>query len=64
MTVVSDTSPINDLVLIELQDLLPALFEERFRGVSGEGEGGVRQLKLLGTPDSLNPAFPVMNVTR
>jgi len=27
MTVVSDTSPINYLVLIELQDLLPALFE-------------------------------------
>lgn len=26
MTVVSDTSPINYLVLIELQDLLPALF--------------------------------------
>ena len=28
MTVVSDTSPINYLVLIELQDLLPALFEQ------------------------------------
>jgi len=27
MTVVSDTSPINYLVLIELQDLLPTLFE-------------------------------------
>jgi predicted nucleic acid-binding protein len=27
MTVVSDTSPINYLVLIELQDLLPALFD-------------------------------------
>ena len=27
MTVVSDTSPINYLVLIELQDLLPVLFE-------------------------------------
>ena len=27
MTVVSDTSPINYLVLIELQELLPALFE-------------------------------------
>jgi predicted nucleic acid-binding protein len=27
MTAVSDTSPINYLVLIELQDLLPALFE-------------------------------------
>ncbi|MEA2162738.1 MAG: hypothetical protein QOK37_865 [Thermoanaerobaculia bacterium] len=28
MTVVSDTSPINYLVLIELQDLLPTLFEQ------------------------------------
>lgn len=27
MTVVSDTSPINYLVLIELQDLLPKLFD-------------------------------------
>src|ERR1700686_3462549 len=27
MTVVSDTSPINYLVLMELQDLLPALFD-------------------------------------
>jgi hypothetical protein len=36
MTVVSDTSPINYLVLIELQDLLPALFEhehDRYAGV-------------------------------
>ena len=28
MTVVSDTSPIDYLVLIELQDVLPALFEQ------------------------------------
>ena len=28
MTVISDTSPLNYLVLIDLQDVLPALFEQ------------------------------------
>ncbi len=46
MIVVSDTSPINDLVLIEFQNLLPELFD-----VVLIPEAVRRELQAAGTPE-------------